>query len=178
MKPVHGAGGAGGLTGVGGLGGVAHGGLNGTAGDGSHGGGESGGHGGLNGLAGDGLHGGGESGVHGGEVWFGPQIGGLIGVCTAHGGLLTPEPGDGLHGIGVASPHGGLTLAGGESGQPELGLQRRRIAVSMSPLRTTTFGCCEYESEYRTTVVDASPCCVNAFGGDAEPLNTEKDTYV
>ena len=115
MKPVHGGGGAGGLTGVGvgGLGGGAHG-----------------------GLAGHGVHGGGESGVHGGDVWFGAQIGGLIGVCTMHGGL---------------------TLAGGDSGQPELGLQRRRIAVSISPLRTTTFACCEYESEYRTTDVDASP---------------------
>ena len=112
MNPVHGSGGTGGLKGVG----VA-----------------SGPH-----PAGSKLMQpcGGESGVHGGEVWFGAQIGGLIGVCTMHGEL---------------------TLAGGDSGQPELGLQRRRIAVSISPLRTTTFACCEYESEYRTTDVDASP---------------------
>ena len=102
---------------------------------------------------------GGESGVHGGEVWFGAQIGGLIGVTTAHGGLLTlpmpgdglqvkgggsqgglltPAPGDGLHGKGVG-PQGGLWFGGGESGQPEFGMQRMRIAVSISPVRTWTF---------------------------------------
>ena len=145
-KPVQGGGGGGGLTGVGGGGGVAQAGLNRCGGDGSHG---------AVGVA-SGPHptgskvtqlGGGESGVQGGDVWFVAQIGGLIGVFTAHGGLFTSAPGEGLHGNGVGAPQGGLTLAGGESGQPELGLQRRRTAVSRSPLRTTTFGCCEYESE-------------------------------
>lgn len=123
----------GGLTTVGG--GVAHGGLNGLAGDGTHGGGDTGwgvvvAHG---GDVATGLHGGGE-------------IGGLIGVCTEHGGLLMSDPGEGLH-VNVGAPHGGLTFVGGETGQLELGLQRRRTAISRSPLRTTTFGCCEYESE-------------------------------
>jgi hypothetical protein len=108
------------------------------------------------------LHGGGESGVHGGDVWFGAQIGGLIGVCIMHGGLIgEPMPGEGLHVNGGGS-HGGLTPAGGETGQLELGLQRRRIAVSMSPLFTTTFGCWEYESEYSTTDVEALPLDVFA----------------
>ena len=97
--------------------------------------------------------GGGESGVQGGEVWFGAQMGGLIGVTTAQGGLLTSEPGDGLQGNGVRVGHGGLTVGGGltlggdvmsnaigQSPKPEFGRQRTRIAVSISPARTSTFG--------------------------------------
>ena len=115
-------------------------------------------HGGLIGepMPGDGLQG---SGVdvdvaHGGLIGEPMPGDGLHGcgvdVGVAQGGLIgDPMPGDGLHGcgVGVGEPHGGLTFGGGESGQPEFGMHRTRIAVSISPRSTTTLGCCEYASE-------------------------------
>jgi len=122
---------------------------------GSQGGGLSGTHGGDEGTYG--AHSGTGVGVaHGGEVWFGAQIGG----SAAHGGLLMSASGDGLHGYGVgvgvgqngvgvksmqadgglSGSHGGLAFGGGDSGQPEFGMQRTRTATSISPELITTFG--------------------------------------